>query len=124
MEYVTYRHFRGEGIGGRFNLKYGTVVKETDGYLFALDGRLICAVTSENGWEHFRPNTPDGAHRQKMLDRLCAYYKKHGVDDTLAPAQITADTNLYWKSLLRTKDTASLERLFCKLFGTVPEREV
>lgn len=124
MEYVTYRHFRGEGIGGRFNLKYGTVVKEADGYLFAPDGRSICAVTSENGWEHFRPNTPDGAHRQKMLDRLYAYYKKRGVYDTLAPAQITATTNLYWKSLLRTKDTASLERLFSKLFSTVPEKEV
>ena len=31
----------------------------------------------ENGWEHFRPNTPEGAYRQKMLDGLYHYYGKH-----------------------------------------------
>ena len=32
---------------------------------------------AENGWEHFRPNTPEGAYRQKMLDGLYHYYGKH-----------------------------------------------
>lgn len=68
MEYVVYRRFKAEGIDGAFNLRYGTTVTERDGFLFAADGRKICAATSENGWEHFRPNTPEGAYRQKMLD--------------------------------------------------------
>ena len=70
MEYVVYRRFKAEGIDGAFNLRYGTTVTERDGFLFAADGRKICAATSENGWEHFRPNTPEGAYRQKMLDGL------------------------------------------------------
>ena len=66
MEYIVYRRFKAEGIDGAFNLRYGTTVTERDGFLFAADGRKICAATSENGWEHFRPNTPEGAYRQKM----------------------------------------------------------
>ena len=77
MEYVVYRRFKAEGIDGAFNLRYGTTVSERDGFLFAADGRKICAATSENGWEHFRPNTPEGAYRQKMLDGLYRYYGKH-----------------------------------------------
>lgn len=65
MEYVVYRRFKAEGIDGAFNLRYGTTVTERDGFLFAADGRKICAATSENGWEHFRPNTPEGAYRQR-----------------------------------------------------------
>ena len=51
MEYIVYKRFREEGIDGPFNLRHGTVCEERDGYLFAPDGRRICAVTSENGWE-------------------------------------------------------------------------
>mgnify|MGYP000824844642 CR=1 FL=1 len=50
MEYVVYRRFKAEGIDGAFNLRYGTTVTERDGFLFAADGRKICAATSENGW--------------------------------------------------------------------------
>ena len=53
MEYVVYRRFKAEGIDGAFNLRYGTTVTERDGFLFAADGRKICAATSENGWEQF-----------------------------------------------------------------------
>ena len=63
MEYIVYKRFRGNGIDGAFNLRYGTVVSEIEGFLFAEDGRRICAATSENGWEHFRPNTQEGAER-------------------------------------------------------------
>ena len=70
MEYIAYKRFRGKGIDGEFNLRYGTVVTERDSFLFAADGRKICAITSENGWEHFRPNTQEGAKRQKMLNEL------------------------------------------------------
>lgn len=46
MEYVVYRRFKAEGIDGAFNLRYGTTVTERGGFLFAADGRKICAATS------------------------------------------------------------------------------
>ena len=78
MEYIVYRRFKAEGIDGAFNLRYGTTVTERDGFLFAADGRKICAATSENGWEHFRPNTPEGAYRQKMLRTLSLLRQARG----------------------------------------------
>ena len=39
MEYIAYKRFRGAGIDGEFNLRYGTVVSEIEGFLFAADGR-------------------------------------------------------------------------------------
>ena len=105
MEYVVYRRFKAEGIDGAFNLRYGTTVTERDGFLFAADGRKICAATSENGWEHFRPNTPEGAYRQKMLDGLYHYYGKHEGASDFDPEKWVGAENLYWKNLLRTMNT-------------------
>ena len=99
MEYIVYRRFKAEGIDGAFNLRYGTTVTERGGFLFAADGRKICAATSENGWEHFRPNTPEGAYRQKMLD------------------------GLYWKNLLRTMNTPELEAFYKARLGQPPRME-
>ena len=74
MDYITYKRYKGSGIGGYFNLRHGTKVTENGGFLHAPDGRGICAVTSEDGWEHFRPDTPEGAYRQKLLDKLYRFY--------------------------------------------------
>ena len=115
MEYVVYRRFKAEGIDGAFNLRYGTTVTERGGFLFAADGRRICAVTSENGWEHFRPNTPEGAYRQEMLDGLYRYYGKH---EKWAGAE-----NLYWKNLLRTMKTPELEAFYTARLGQPPRME-
>ena len=76
MEYIVYKRFKGEGLDGSFNLRHGTVCEERDGFLFAPDGRRICAATSENGWGHFRQNTPEGAFRQEMLERLYKHYQR------------------------------------------------
>lgn len=102
MTYVVYRRFRERGIGGGFNLRFGTRVKEKNGWLFAEDGRCICAATSENGWEHFRPDTPEGAERQRMLEELYAYYSRHDFDI------ISSAENQYWKNILRTMPTKAL----------------
>lgn len=83
MEYIVYKRFRGAGIDGEFNLRYGTAVSEIEGFLLAEDGRRICAATSENGWEHFRQNTPEGAMRQEMLEHLYRWYAKHGCGEDL-----------------------------------------
>lgn len=102
MTYVVYRRFRGRGIGGAFNLRFGTRVEEKNGWLFAEDGRCICAATSENGWEHFRQDTAEGAERQKMLEELYAYYVRHDFDIT------SSAENQYWKNILRTMPTKAL----------------
>lgn len=107
MQYIVYRRFKGKGIDGEFNLKRGTIVTERGGFLF--DGeRRICAVTSENGWEHFRPNTVVGEHRQEMLNKLYKYFEKNGFDIEVEDVE-----NTYWKNILRTMKTEELEAL-CK----------
>ena len=109
MEYITHNRFKGIGIGGYFNLAYGTICAESQGMIYAPDGRCICAVTSENGWEHFHPNTPEGHSRQYMLEQLYKYYSKGAHSSDFSPEMWPNATNLYWKNLLRTMPTSDLE---------------
>ena len=120
MEYIVYKRFRGAGIDGEFNLRYGTVVSEDGGFLFAEDGRRICAVTSENGWEHFRQNTPEGEYRQKILDGLYRWYEKHGCGEDFTDDKWPGQENGYWKNRLRTASTERLEKIYQEKFGGTP----
>lgn len=120
MEYIVYRRFKTEGIDGSFNLRYGTLVTERDGFLFAADGKKICAATSENGWEHFRPNTPEGAYRQEMLAALYHWYGKHGCCDDFADEKWPDAGNNYWKNRLRTASTERLRKIYFEKFGVIP----
>lgn len=119
MEYIVYRRFKAEGIDGAFNLRYGTLVTERDGFLFAADGRKICAATSENGWEHFRPNTDEGAYRQEMLAALYQWYGKHGYGEDFADEKWPDQENGYWKNRLRTASTERLRQIYFEKFGVV-----
>ena len=112
--------FKAEGIDGAFNLRYGTTVTERDGFLFAADGRKICAATSENGWEHFRPNTPEGAYRQEMLDGLYRYYGKHEGASDFDRRMGGAKSVL--ENLLRTMNTQD-SRSFIKAARRAAEME-
>lgn len=124
MDYVVYKRFKGEGIDGRFNLPFGTVCEERSGYLFAPDGRRICAAKSENGWEHFRQNTEEGRRRLVMLDRLYKYYtapagknpEGNALED-FDPEKWPGAENTYWKSLLRTMPTDKLEVFYRERLG-------
>ena len=118
MEYIVYRRFKADGIDGAFNLRYGTLVTEQDGFLFAADGRKICAATSENGWEHFRPNTPEGAYRQEMLTVLYQWYGKNGCGDDFDDEKWPTQQNGYWKNRLRTAPTERLEEI-CRQKGAI-----
>lgn len=120
MEYIAYRRFKAEGIDGVFNLRYGTIVMERDGFLFTTDGRKICAATSENGWEHFRPNTSEGAYRQRMLDALYQWYVKHGCGEDFVDELWPCQENGYWKNRLRTASTERLEKIYQEKFGGKP----
>lgn len=119
MDYIVYKRFRGKGIDGDFNLPYGTIVAEHNGFLSASDGRQICAATSENGWEHFRPNTPEGAYRQEMLAALYQWYNKNGCGDDFADEKWPNIENGYWKNRLRTASTERLRQIYFEKFGVV-----
>lgn len=122
MTYLTYRRFKQDGIEGHFNLPFNTPVTEKDGFLY-YDNKLICAVTSENGWEHFRPNTAEGQYRQAILNDLYEYYAKHQTDD-FDEAKWPNQTNYYWKNLLRTAPTQRLEKIYQARIGELPKEEV
>ena len=66
MDYITYKRYKGSGIGGYFNLRHGTKVTENGGFLHAPDGRGICAVTSEDGW-----NISDQTRRRAHTGKSC-----------------------------------------------------
>ena len=124
MEYIVHKRFKGKGIGGDFNLPYGTLVTENDGFLFAPDGRQICAATSENGWRHFHPNPPEGAHRQAMLDRLSKFYRSNAAapyfEGDIYYRDLAPEENDYWLHLLRTMETSRLEELYTLRIGGIP----
>lgn len=117
MEYITYKRFKGKGIAGGFNLRYGTTVTEIDGFLRTSDGRCICAATSENGWEHFRPNTPEGEYRQKLLNELYLWYAKHGCGEDFTDEKWPGQENGYWKNRLRTASTERLKQIYADKIG-------
>ena len=117
MEFITYKRFKGTGIDGAFNLRYGTLIADRDGFLFAADGRKICAATSENGWEHFRPNTPEGAYRQEMLDKLYRWYTKNGCGEDFTDDKWPGQDNGYWKNRLRTASTSRLKQIYAEKIG-------
>lgn len=123
-DYIVYKRFKARGIGGYFNLPFGTVCKEEDGFLFAPDGRQICAATSENGWNHFRPNNPEGAHRQTMIDALKKYYQSKAAapyfEGDIYYRELKPEDNDYWLHLLRTMETSRLEKLYNMRIGGKP----
>ena len=122
LNYFTYRRFKGKGIDGAFNLKYGTIVTEDGGFLYTQDGRCICAVTSENGWQHFRPDTTEGEQRQAMIGRLYRYYESGQGDsgEDFSPEKWPGAVNLYWKNLIRTMRTPQLEAFYKERIGEPP----
>lgn len=118
MEYIAYKRFKGKGIDGSFNLPFGTVVYADGRFLRTKDGRLICAVTSENAWEHFRENTPEGEWRQRMLLELYRFYES-GKGDAEALQRLVPDgmQNRYWKNILRTMPTGKLSEHYSQTVG-------
>lgn len=125
MDYFTYKRFKKNGIDGHFNIRYGTVLNEKGGMLYADDGRRICFVTSENGWGHFRPNTSEGKYRQVMLDNLYKFYEsgKRDIEFDFDEAKWKSLENTYWKNILRTMPTQELTAFYKKQFGKLPNKE-
>ena len=118
MDYITYKRFNGKSISGDVNIPYGTVLQERGGFLY-LDERPICCVTSENGWEHFRPNTDEGQRRQEILEKLYHWYEKYGCGEDFVDELWPGQENGYWKNRLRTASTERLEKIYQEKFGGI-----
>ena len=116
MDYITYKRFKGKSISGEINIPYGTILQEHENFLY-LNGKPICCVTSENGWEHFRSLTDEGKHRQDMLDKLYRWYAKHGCGEDFTDDKWPGQENGYWKNRLRTASTERLEKIYQEKFG-------
>ena len=116
MDYITYRRFKGKSISGDVNIPYGTILQEHEKFLY-LDGKPICCVMSENGWNHFRPLTDEGKYRQEILEKLYRWYEKHGCGEDFADELWPGQENGYWKNRLRTASTERLEKIYQEKFG-------
>lgn len=119
MDYITYKRFKGKSISGEVNIPYGTILQEHENFLY-LNGEPICCVTSENGWGHFRKNTPEGAERQEMLERLYQWYTKNGCGEDFTDDKWLGQENGYWKNRLRTASTERLKKIYQEKFGVMP----
>lgn len=119
MDYITYRRFKGKSLSGDVNIPFGTVLQEHEKFLY-LNGKPICCVTSENGWEHFRPNTDEGQRRQAMLEKLYRWYEKHGCGEDFVDELWPGQENGYWKNRLRTASTERLKQIYFEKFGVMP----
>ena len=119
MDYITYKRFKGKSISGEVNIPYGTILQERGGFLY-LGEKPICCVTSENGWEHFRPNTDEGQRRQEILEKLYRWYTKHGCGEDFGDELWPGQENGYWKNRLRTASTERLKQIYFEKFGVMP----
>lgn len=119
MDYITYKRFKGKSISGDINIPFGTVLQERGGFLY-LGEKPICCVTSENGWEHFRPDTDEGQRRQEILEKLYRWYEKHGCGEDFVDELWQGQENGYWKNRLRTASTERLKQIYFEKFGVMP----
>ena len=71
MRYIVTNRFKGQAICGAVNLPYGTACGTQDGYLVLEDGRRLCAVTSQNAYDHFsRDDDGLGKERGKLVQDI------------------------------------------------------
>lgn len=66
MEYITAKRFKRDGIGGHFNIPYGTKLENIDGTLW-FDNRAVCRSRSAAAHEYFaRNNDGNGLERYRL----------------------------------------------------------
>lgn len=70
MRYIVTQRFREKAICGPVNLPYGTVC-ETDGDFITHGGKRLCAITSQNAYDHFsRDNDGKGPERGRLVREI------------------------------------------------------
>ena len=71
MRYIVTNRFKGQAICGAVNLPYGTACETQDGYLVLAGGRRLCAVASQNAYDHFsRDDDGLGKERGKLVQDI------------------------------------------------------
>ena len=74
MEYITVKRFKRNGIGGHFNIPYGTRLEKRDEALWH-QGKVVCAARSAAAHQYFARNDDgNGLERWKL---------SHAIIDTL-----------------------------------------
>lgn len=70
MDYITTKRFKRDGIGGHFNIPYGTAVKEIGGSIFH-EGREVARITSAACHKYFARNDDGrGLERGKLTQAI------------------------------------------------------
>lgn len=119
MNYTTHKRFKAKGIDGGFNIPFGAELECQGGFL-CYDGKRVCRAESENGYEHFHPDTPEGNSRYAMVTALADYYRQGENIDDVYYREFEPQENDYWLHILRTMDTARLTALCFKRLGGIP----
>lgn len=79
--YIAKKRARFHGISEQVNIPYGTAL-ETKGQFLALDGKPVCAVTSQNAYDYFAQND-DGCGEERgrltlsIINRLSKHDQNH-----------------------------------------------
>lgn len=79
MRYITHRRFKDKAAcGDRLNLPYGTELEADGDFLFTLDGRHVCYITSETTKQYFSRNDDGLGLRRGALTWAIAYANRDG----------------------------------------------
>lgn len=105
MKFVTIKRFKGRGIGGQFNIPYGTPIDEVHGFL-CISGKPICAKGSFMAHEHFaRDDDNCGLTRGKIT---------HAIIDMLGG--FSFERNNRWDKIFSDSRTQKYRRADAKDF--------
>ena len=80
MDYITIKRARFKSLSGQVNLPYGTEVVLEDGFLM-MDGRPLCAATSQNAHDYFARNDDgQGLERGQLIQAIRQRLEKRDKD--------------------------------------------
>ena len=92
MRYIVTRRFKTKAICGVVNLPYGTVCEVVGEYLTE-GGRQLCAVTSQNAYDHFsRDDDGQGAERGRLVQDIRARLERRDAGYQARWDKLWADT--------------------------------
>jgi hypothetical protein len=107
MHYITIKRYKQQGIGGHFNLPYGTPIEKREDNLLYHNNRPVCVARSFNAHEYFaRNNDGRGLERGKLthaiIKKLGGMHReltaewKAVFDDDLANSYARQDSPDFW----------------------------
>lgn len=104
MQYITFKRFKRNGIGGYFNIPYGTPLELHDDGILYHKGLPVCVAKSAASHNHFaRDDDGKGLERGKL---------SHAIIDSLASVSSCAPHEGYhlWQAILSDQLTQKYRR--------------